>query len=110
MTIKSKSENITDRQAFQITRGGNLGRMKDNIGRTLDIVGYMRYEDTDSDGKVRDLLAIITGDGDIVATNSETMIRTFDAIIEQFPLPINDVQIYSNTSKNGREYLNFQLV
>ena len=110
MTIKSTSENITDRQAFQITHGGNLGRMKDNIGRTLDIVGYVRYEDTDSDGKVRDLLAIITGDGDIVATNSGTLIRTFDAMIEQFPLPINDVQIYSNTSKNGREYLNFQLV
>lgn len=110
MNIKFRSAGISDRQAFQITKGGNLGRMKDNVGRTFTIQDYIRYEDEDSDGKTRDLLAIVTSDGDIIATNSSTVLRTFDALVEQFPLPIEDVQIYSDTAKSGREYLNIALV
>ena len=112
MRIIKCSDGITERQAFQITKGGNLARMKDNVGRRFDIVDYIRYEDERGDDeKEQQLLAIVTAEGDVLSTNSGTIIRTFDAMIEQFELPITDVEIYSQTNpKNGRTYLNIALV
>lgn len=108
MEIKS-FENVTERQSFQITHGGSLDRMRDHVGQMITISGYVRYADMDKDGKSFDLLALVTADGEIMGTNSPTAIRTFDAMIEQFKLPIEDVLITSNKSKNNRDYLNLEL-
>ena len=66
-------------------------------------------KDVDKDGKSFELLALVTSDGEVMGTNSPTAIRTFDAMIKQFKLPIEDVMIVSNKSKNNRDYLNLEL-
>ena len=108
MEIRS-FENVTERQSFQITNGGNLDRMRDHVGQLITISGYVRYTDVDKDGKPFELMALVTSDGEVMGTNSPTAIRTFDAMIKQFKLPIEDVMIVSHKSKNNRDYLNLEL-
>ena len=111
VNIISKSNGLNERQTFKILQGNNLGRLRDNIGRRLDIVDYVRYTDSKSDGTEQNLLAIVTGDGDIIATNSGTAVRSFDAMIEAgFTVPITDVEVFAATTKSGRQYCDLILV
>ena len=78
---------------------GKCERFKDNVGRVFTAVAYMVIEDED-----QYILFILTEDGDILATNSKTILRTFSVMVECFPLPIKRIEIKSGRSKNGREY------
>lgn len=110
MTIIEKSAGLTDRQVFTITHGSGLVNVKDCDGRTFDVVEYILYADTDrKTGDARELLAIVTNDGDILCTNSATVISTFRDIREQFALPVENVQIMSGVSKNGRTFYDLVL-
>lgn len=110
MTIISKSERLSERQIFQLTKSGNLAKVKDNVGRRFDIVDYVLYTDVNTKtGEEIELLAVITDDGDALATNSKTVIRSFKDMIDVFPLPITDVEIVSSVSKNGRDFYNIIL-
>ena len=105
MKIIEKSAGLNERQVFTITHGNNLVKLSDNDGRQFDIVEYILYSDADpKTGEERELLALVTNDGDILSTNSATVIRTFRDMLEQFELPIKDVVIESGTSKNGRTF------
>ena len=110
MKILESSAGLNERQTFQITKGDSLGRLRDNVGRRFDIMEYVLYEDTNRDGVDQTLLAVVTSDGDIIATNSATAIRMFLDMKESFALPITDVEVTSGTTKAGRMYCNFRLV
>lgn len=111
VSIISKSNGLNERQTFKILQGNNLGRLRDNVGRKFDIVEYVRYLDTKADGTEQSLLAIVTSDGDIIATNSGTAVRSFDAMLEAgFTVPIADVEVYAATTKSGRQYCDLVLV
>ena len=110
MNIIEKSSGLTDRQVFNITHGGGLANVKDCDGRTFDILEYILYSDADrKSGVERELLAFVTNDGDIMCTNSATVIGTFRDMREQFTLPIENVQIISGQSKNDRTFYDLVL-
>lgn len=105
MKIIEKSSGLTDRQVFTITHGNNLVKLSDNDGRQFDVVEYILYSDADpKTGEERELLALVTNDGDILSTNSATVIRTFRDMLESFTMPLTDIVIESGTSKNGRTF------
>ena len=105
MKIIEKSSGLTDRQVFTITHGNNLVKLSDNDGRQFDVVEYILYSDADpKTGEERELLALVTNDGDILSTNSATVIRTFRDMLESFTIPLTDIVIESGTSKNGRTF------
>ena len=93
----------TDGEISPITKfrmlNGKCERFKDNVGRVFNAIAYMVIED-----EVNYILFIETDDGDILATNSKTILRTFSAMTDCFPLPIKSIEIISGRSKNGREY------
>lgn len=101
--IKTDGE-ISPTTKFRMLNG-KCERFKDNVGRVFNAVAYMVIEDNDNY-----ILFIETDDGDILATNSKTILRTFSAMVDCFPLPIKSIEIISGRSKNGREYydLDFQ--
>ena len=110
MTIIEKSQGLNERQVFTITHGSGLVNVKDCDGRTFDVVDYILYADADRrSGEERELLALVTNDGDILCTNSATVISTFKDIRDQFALPVENVQIVSGQSKNGRTYYDLVL-
>ena len=111
MNIIETSTGLNDRQIFNITQGKEVQKLKDNDGRQFDIVEYIIYEDADAKtGEMRELLAFMTDDGDIIGTNSPTVIKTFRAMKEQFKLPFTDIKIVSDVSKNGQTFYDIALV
>ena len=102
MNIIMQSDGLTKKQIFNITNGAS-NKLSTYDGVVMTIVEYILYEDKNQQGQDQKLLAIVTEEGDIMTTNSATVIRSFESMIEQgFELPITDVQIVSRTTKNGR--------
>lgn len=112
MKIIEKSNGLTDRKLFKMTQGKGLTKVSDCDGRQFDIVDYVIYTDSNSrTGEEQELLAFSTETGEILSTNSATVIRSFRAMIEAFEtLPITGVCVLSGQSKNGRTYYDIDLV
>ena len=110
MNILAKSEGLSDREVFAMTE--DAAKFKDNIDRTLDILEYVLYEDADKKtGEMRDLLAIKTDDGDVLGTNSQTVINTFKRAVSTLGFPLTNVRIVQETNpKSGRDFINIKLV
>ena len=111
MQIIHRSENISDRQAYQMTHD-NIAKLSDNAGRTFDLVGYVHYLDVDKkSGEDREMMVIMTGDGDVMGTNSKTVIESLLEMLGVFDLPIEDVQIIKDVNKRtGRTFYKLSLV
>lgn len=111
MQIIGKSEGLNERQVFQLTQGGASVKIKDSEGRRFDAVEYIHYIDKDKKTKEdREMLVIVTADGDSIATNSATVINSFMAMLDAFPLPITDIEVIKDTNpKTEREYFNIVL-
>lgn len=111
MKIIEKSAGLSDRQVFNIAHGNAVEKMSDHDGRVIDIVEYVLYTDTDTKtGTEKELLAVATNDGDIIGTNSATVITTFRAMVEQFGMPLLSVEIKGGISKNGRKFFDLSFV
>lgn len=109
--IIEKSENLDARQTFKMTASDNLTKISDCNGRQFDIDAYVIYTDINSrSGEEQEILTFATSDGDIICTNSATVLRKFRTMLECFPLPIKDVIVKSGTSKGGRTYYDLDLI
>ena len=111
MQIIRKSDGLNERQLFQLTQGGATAKIKDSEGRQFDAAEYVYYIDKDKKTKEdREMLVIVTSNGDSIATNSATVINSFMAMLDMFPLPIADIKIIKDTNpKTEREYFNIVL-
>lgn len=111
MKIIEKSNGLTDRRLYKMTNGKDLIKVSDCDGKRFDITDYVIYEDANSStGEVMEILAFATDSGEILCTNSSTVIRSFRAMLESFEtLPIVGVMVISGQSKNGRTYYDIDL-
>ena len=104
MNVISKSNGLTKKQIFNVTNGQSE-KLSTFDGVMITIKDYLLYEDLNQQGQQQKLLALVTEDGDIMTTNSSTVIRTFERMLEQeFELPIADVMVISGTTKAGRTF------
>ena len=104
MNILKQSNGLTKKQIFNITNGQS-DKLSGFDGVMITIKDYLLYEDKNQQDQDQKLLALITEDGDILTTNSSTVIRTFERMLEQgFDVPIADVMIVSGQTKAGRTY------
>lgn len=108
MNIIKASENLSQRDIFKLTTNPGIPKFQDNVGRTITVTAYVIFEDTNrKTGEVQTLLAILTDDGDAMSTISKTVIERFQAMVDMFPLPIEDIEIVkTDTVSSGRSYLN----
>ena len=88
---------------------GKCENLKEQEGTVFDIIGYMETEQGYEDD-IRKILSIYTNDGRVFGTNSATVIRTFEAMVESFgepteENPIKGVGVYAKTSAKGRTFL-----
>ena len=110
MKVIMQSGGLDERAVFNITHGKNLSKVSDNLGRVFDVSEYIVYADTDRQtGTERQVLAMVTEDGDILSSNSATVIRTFLDMVDVLKMPINGVEITSGQSKSGRTYYDLKL-
>lgn len=112
MKIIENSNGLSKRALYKMTQGKDLHKISDCEGLEFDITEYVIYTDTNTrTGEEQELLAFMTDKGEILSTNSSTVIRSFRAMIEAFEeLPITGVRVISGQSKSGRTYYDIDLI
>jgi hypothetical protein len=108
--IKSFPENLSMKQAYNLTRNPDSRPMKTLEGATFNIEAYALYEDENAKGETLEVLAVLTSEGDTFSTISSTFKRDFEAIIDvanQYgaDLASVDVEVIGGESKQGRHYI-----
>lgn len=109
VNIISKSGIEDSKTMFKILNG-KCERLRDAVGTVFDITGYIASIQYNEDGDEVRILSICTDTGRIYGTNSPTVIRTFDAMLESFPAPtpenpLTGVTVISRESAKGRNYI-----
>lgn len=95
-----------------INSGGSL---KDIANNTIDIIGYVVYEDEDKKtGETRKITAFKTAEGEFYGTVSANVFQNIESMqamgiefTQENPLT---VMIVSKQSKNDREFLSLKMV
>jgi len=109
MAIIVKSEGITPETMFHMMNGKTDG-LKTAVGDTFDIVECAEIEQTDINGEPVTVVFVVTDDGRVLGSNSATVRRTFEALVESFGLPspfapYKNMTVIQKKSKNDRTYL-----
>lgn len=104
--LKMYPENPTKKQMYDLTCNPNNQKMSLCEGQTLEIAAWCRYVDADAkNGEARELFSIQTPEGEVYATNSPTVWREFERMVDMFgPDGVTAIQVTSGTSKNGRKF------
>ena len=104
--LKIYPENATKKQRYDLTCNPENQKLSLCEGQRLEIAAWCRYEDADvKTGEPRDLFSIQTLEGEVYATNSPTVWREFERMVEMFgPDGVTAIEVTSGTSKNGRKF------
>lgn len=106
MAIIAKSGEFTNVEMFKMLNG-KAPKLSKNVGVVFDCVGFLETSPDDDDGI--SVLYIAADNGEIYASTSDTVRKTFMAMRMSFgdptkENPIRNVVIVEGTSKNGRKY------
>lgn len=109
MKIIDSSENLTPKEIYNLTMSPKTQKMKDAIGSRIEIGAWAVYEDLNKKtGEIEEVLAIMTPDGEIFATNSPTFKEDFFQMQELFKglgETVHAISVISGISKAGREFI-----
>lgn len=99
-------ENKMDKYNLSEATGTNMSEM---VGQRLEIKAYLLVEDTDrTTGEMKKALKVLTKDGDIVGTRSQSFIEGFEKFLTFMESnAIETFGIAQARSKAGRNYLTF---
>lgn len=104
--IKSYPEELTKTQKYFLTMNPITVKMAECEGQVLDIEAWAIYTDEDfQTGEEKEVLAILTKEGETVATISSTFKREFLSIVDIFGDELEKIKVLSGKSKNGRTYV-----
>lgn len=98
---------FTDKKdIYKTTKNANIGKLSDLAdNEEITITGYTLFEDTDKDENIITVLAFMLENGTVYATNSATVIKDFNDILEIFEdLPVV-VKKGTGTSKANRSFI-----
>ena len=109
MKITHSSENLAPKEIYSLTMSPKTQKMKDAIGSRIEIGAWASYEDVNKKtGELQEVLAIMTPEGEIFATNSPTFKEDFFQMQELFQNmgeTVHAISVVSGTSKAGREFI-----
>lgn len=112
MEILKKSEDLTVMDIYKMFKSNEIQKVSDNDGKVLPVKAYMIYTDNDSKGEEKTICSIMTQDGEVYATNSDSFMRDFDVMLfltESMGHSIESIKIVSGKSKAGRTYYTCEL-
>lgn len=103
--IAQYPENMSAKDKYDLLRSPKTQRMQDMKGQRLEVSSYMIREETNDSGEVSTIVSVKTKDGDLVATNSKTFLREFEAIIQCVDGSEFALDVLDGVSHNGRHYV-----
>lgn len=109
--IKTDAKSRDDRKLlYKLTRSPEAVKLSTLSGQRVDVVHYAIYEDAKDDGKTETILSLITPEGEVFATNSDSVQREFLNVLEFFEDDLAadggyiPIRIVEGKSKNGRTF------
>lgn len=104
--IKMYPEDMDRRTSFKIMNSNETSKMSDAEGSVLDVKAWVIYNDTDEKtGEIKKVVSLMTDDGEIFGTISNTFIREFEKIADHFGNDVGSIKVISGTSKAGRTFI-----
>lgn len=104
--IKQYPEDLGKRTCYKMMRSPEIKKMMDADGSILELTAWVLYSDTDENtGDMKEVLSVMTADGELFGTISATFIKDFKEIAEYFGADIGNIKVISGKSKNGRTYI-----
>lgn len=111
MNIIKSTPDLNKKDLYKLTRSPESKPMKDAVGEELHVAAFAIYEDERADGKgISTVTSILTTDGQIYGTNSDTFRREFDYITELMGDDDTVIKVIQGVTKNDREFITCSLV
>lgn len=99
--IKISDPNMDKVTKYNLMKGNGADSLKNAAGSTMEIASYIVNELDDDNLK----LSIMTVDGEMFVSTSQTCIRDFLDICEAFDDALPPVEFFTGRSKKGRDFL-----
>lgn len=100
-------ENKMDKYNLSNATGTNMSEL---IGQRIEVKAYLLVEDVDRNtGELKKALKVLTPDGDIIGTRSQSFIEGFETFLTFMETDeIHSMGVEQARSKAGRNYLTFR--
>lgn len=108
MEIISKSKEFNKQEVYKLTRGQSIN-MKDAIGTAFSPVGYIKYREENSRGEMVEILAILSSQGSVYSTMSNTFKREFEYIWELMDGDEFTIAVIGGVTKSNRDFVSCTL-
>nr|DAV13965.1 MAG TPA: ssDNA binding protein [Caudoviricetes sp.] len=106
ITITKTSRELTEVEQYLMTMDAGIISMKDVVdGESIPVDAYLEYKDIKNDGTEADLLSIITVDGKVYSTQSETFKSSLKSIHELMHGKPYSIVKCSGVTKAGRPFV-----
>lgn len=106
ITITNASRELTEVEQYLMTMDSGIISMKDvKDGTSLQVDAYLEYKNIKNDGTEAELLSIITVDGKVFSTQSETFKSSFKSIHELMHGKPYAIVKRSGETKAGRPFV-----
>lgn len=99
--IKISDNNMDKITKYNLIKGNGADGLKNAAGSIVEIAAYVVNELDDENLK----LSLVTIDGEMFVTTSQTCIRDFLDICEAFDDALPPVEFFIGKSKKGRDFL-----
>ncbi len=104
--IKAYPEDLDQRTIYKMMKSPDVKKMSDAEGSLLEVTAWIAYNDIDSrTGEVREILTILTADGEMFGTVSGVFQREFKDITKFFGDDVGTIKVISGKSKAGRNFI-----
>ena len=107
MELKKKfPQELDQRTVYKMMKSPDVRKMSDAEGSLLEVAAWIAYDDTDSrTGEIREILTIMTTDGEMFGTVSGVFQREFKEITTFFGDDVGTIKVFSGKSKAGRNFI-----
>lgn len=107
MEIISKyPESMDARTAYKLMKSPEVKKMSEAEDSILEVAAWLKYSDVNSKtGEIMEILSVVTEDGEMFGTVSNTFKKEFDDIVEFFGPAVGAIKVVSGQSRAGRKYI-----
>ena len=104
--IKAFPAELDQRTIYKMMKSPDVKKMSDAEGSILEVAAWVAYNDVDSrTGEIREILTILTTDGEMFGTVSAVFQREFKDIVKFFGDDVGAIKVISGKSKAGRNFI-----
>lgn len=104
--IKKFPEDLDQRAVYKMMKSPNVKKMSDADDSILEVKAWIIYNDADAKtGEIREILTILTEDGEMFGTVSGIFQREFKDIVKFFGDDVGSITVISGKSKAGRNFI-----